>query len=62
MIRRKIDDNDDNVINSKRLATATVIKLEDEDDSNFDESDSDIDNNKWWFSKESDINVAMMNN
>jgi hypothetical protein len=46
MIRRKIDDNDDNVINSKRLATATVIKLEDEDDSNFDESDSDIDNNK----------------
>jgi hypothetical protein len=31
---------------SKRLATATVIKLKDEDDSNFDESDSDLDNNK----------------
>jgi hypothetical protein len=43
MIRRKIDDN---VINCKRLATAILIKLEDEGDSNFDESDSDLDNNK----------------
>ena len=55
-------DNDDNVINNKKLVTTTIIKLKDESDSNFDESDSDLDNNKWWFSKKSDINVTMMNN
>ena len=62
MIKKEIDDNDDNVINNKKLVTTTIIKLKDESDSNFDESDSDLDNNKWWFSKKSDINVTMMNN
>jgi hypothetical protein len=50
------------VINSKRLTTATVIKLKDKGDINFDGSNRDLDNNRWRSSKGSDTNVAMVDN